>query len=613
MRQPKAAAWMILDIGCSGWRYALVAFTANVISALFEGCTLGILTLSLRVLSVSSNASLQTSLGGFGNWLDGLQLGMGREHLFLSLVLLAIGAQILRSAFQFAAEAASVRLQVAAQAEGYRRIFTRILRLPFPRVISYRLGDLTDYLSQARCLHDVFGRLNELARTIFLVLVYTLLLLWLSWPMTLAVLVVYWCVSHLFRRIMTAVVRHAASYTQTAVALSQKTTESLQAIRLLHAFARQEETIRSVHELTQKGVSSRRKATLWANTVEPITDVFTVFGAAVFLVAGYVLLAARGVSTLPNLLAFLMALYRLMPRLRSIHAGLAVLASLTPNLSRMEEILSQDENDRNKEENLVFPGLRVAIEFRQMVLNYRPGEPPAVIGLTFQVPKGSFTALVGASGAGKSTIVDLLLRLFDPTSGQIVIDGVDLVRYDRVSWRNRLGVVAQEPFLFHSSIRENIAFGKPQATMKEIIAAAQEAYADEFIARLADGYETVVGDRGHRLSGGQCQRIALARALVRQPDILILDEATSNLDSESERLIQRSLNEQRGTRTILAIAHRLSTIADADQILVLAQGRLVEQGTHPELLQRNGIYARLWRLQSEGREAAWPVEEMKLL
>jgi ATP-binding cassette subfamily B protein/subfamily B ATP-binding cassette protein MsbA len=247
----------------------------------------------------------------------------------------------------------------------------------------------------------------------------------------------------------------------------------------------------------------------------------------------------------------------------------------------------------------VFPGLRQAIELRGVTLRYHPEEAPAVAEVSCTVPQGKFTALVGISGAGKSTVADLLLRLFEPTAGAVLVDGVTLKSFSPTSWRARVGVVSQETFLFHASVRENIAFGKPDATLEEVVAAAKQAYADEFIRRLADGYETVIGDRGYRLSGGQRQRIALARALIRQPELLVLDEATSALDTESERFIQQAMEGQRGKRTLLVIAHRLSTITGADQILVLDAGRVVEQGTHETLLAHEGIYARLWRLQSE--------------
>jgi len=205
---------------------------------------------------------------------------------------------------------------------------------------------------------------------------------------------------------------------------------------------------------------------------------------------------------------------------------------------------------------------------------------------------------VGSSGAGKSTIADLLLRLYDPSGGSIVADGKAINDYSLSSWRQRLGVVSQDTMLFTNTVRENIRFGRADAADADVEAAARLANAHEFIAALPDGYDTVVGEGGHGLSGGQRQRLALARAIIRQPEILVLDEATSALDSASEELIQKALEAFSRERTVLVIAHRLSTISRADQILLVEGGRVVESGKHQELLDRDGHYARYWRLQS---------------
>jgi ATP-binding cassette subfamily B protein/subfamily B ATP-binding cassette protein MsbA len=205
---------------------------------------------------------------------------------------------------------------------------------------------------------------------------------------------------------------------------------------------------------------------------------------------------------------------------------------------------------------------------------------------------------VGESGAGKSSIADLLIGLYEPTSGQVLVDGLALQSYSLESWRKGLGVVGQDTFIFNQSILENIRYGLPQATADEVRDAAHLAQADGFISSLPQGYDTVVGERGYRLSGGQRQRIALARAILMQPEILILDEATSALDSQSERLVQEALNQFERDRTVLVIAHRLSTIVRADQIIVLEKGQVVEQGNHQELLELDGKYAHYWALQS---------------
>ncbi|MBD0263247.1 MAG: ATP-binding cassette domain-containing protein, partial [Tolypothrix sp. Co-bin9] len=217
------------------------------------------------------------------------------------------------------------------------------------------------------------------------------------------------------------------------------------------------------------------------------------------------------------------------------------------------------------------------------------------------LPRGTTLALVGGSGAGKSTLADLLPRFYDPISGNITIDKIDLRDFNLTSLRKAMGIVSQDTFLFNDSVRNNIAYGKPEATEDEVIAAAQRANAYEFISKLPEGFETMIGDRGVMLSGGQRQRLAIARALLQNPEILILDEATSALDTVSERLVQAAIDDLSRDRTTLVIAHRLSTVQKADQIAVLDQGSVVEIGTHQELLSKNGYYSRLYSMQFSDR------------
>ncbi|HEY8391632.1 MAG TPA: ABC transporter ATP-binding protein [Capillibacterium sp.] len=264
---------------------------------------------------------------------------------------------------------------------------------------------------------------------------------------------------------------------------------------------------------------------------------------------------------------------------------------------RLFEILDHQEDLQDKPDAVVLPEIRGEVEFVNVNFGYRPGQE-ILSGINLKVAPGEVVALVGPSGAGKTSLVNLIPRFYVPTSGAVLVDGYDVRDVKIASLRRQIGLVPQETILFGVSIRENIAYGKPDATEEEIINAAKMANAHEFISALPDGYQTLAGERGSQLSGGQKQRIAIARALLRNPRILILDEATSALDTEAERLVQEALERLMKGRTTFIIAHRLSTVQGADKIVVLSHGRIVEVGTHAELLQARGLYAKMY---GEGR------------
>ena len=243
------------------------------------------------------------------------------------------------------------------------------------------------------------------------------------------------------------------------------------------------------------------------------------------------------------------------------------------------------------------------ISFENVYFGYKAYNP-VLKNISFEIKKGEMIGIVGHSGSGKSTLINLIMRLYDPTGGCVRIDGVDLRDISQNSLRSQVGVVLQETFLFNGTVLENIRYAKPDATFEEVVRAAKIANCHEFITRMPDGYETMVGERGYSLSGGERQRVAIARAILHDPKILILDEATASLDTQTEKLIQDALNKLIEGRTTIAIAHRLSTLAGADRLIVLDKGRLAEMGTHNELLAHKGVYYRLVMAQRQTAKLA---------
>jgi ATP-binding cassette subfamily B protein/subfamily B ATP-binding cassette protein MsbA len=387
--------------------------------------------------------------------------------------------------------------------------------------------------------------------------------------------------------------------TQAGVRINKEIIETIQALRLIHTFGRQRKAIAQVNQLLGEVVPLLQKQQLLTKVTQPINQSLTIGTVGILLILGFIILSSGEALVIPTLFTFIAALNRLSGQLGGFANVFNGFAGNSGKMERLNEILIDEDKEWTRFEGKVFKGLTDQIQFREVSLQYFSDQAPALQHLNFKMPRGSVTALVGGSGAGKSSIADLLTGLYEPSQGKILIDGVDLQQYSLVSWRERLGVVSQDTFVFNDAIMNNIRYGKPEATEGEVIAAAQAAQAHDFIKALPQGYETVVGERGYRLSGGQRQRLALARAILKQPEVLILDEATSALDSQSERLVQQALAMFQEDRTVLVVAHRLSTIVNADQILVLEQGEIVERGTHQELLSRGGHYAHYWHLQGK--------------
>jgi len=291
----------------------------------------------------------------------------------------------------------------------------------------------------------------------------------------------------------------------------------------------------------------------------------------------------------------MIVMYDPVKKLSRIHLGIQ---QASASADRIFEIVDMPLAVREAPDAAPFSGEVQSIMFRDVRFSY--GDENVVDGINLDVSAGECIALVGSSGSGKTTLVNLLPRFFDVTEGELLVNGVDVKHLTLTSLRNLIGIVTQETFLFNRTVRENIAYGNPDASDAEIQEAAQRAHAHDFLLQLPDGYDTVIGERGTRLSGGQRQRLAIARALLCNPPILILDEATSALDTESERHVQAALDELMAGRTVFAIAHRLSTIQHADRILVLKGGKIVEEGGHQELLDRGGEYKYFYDLQFSG-------------
>jgi ABC-type multidrug transport system fused ATPase/permease subunit len=429
----------------------------------------------------------------------------------------------------------------------------------------------------------------------FTIVAMLVVMLWLNWDFTLIAVAITPFMLLLVSRFKKTVKKATHEVRKEQSRIVQVVEQGLQSMRVTKAFGRQALAEAQLAEVSQATVIASLKARRIKAMLSPIVAVTVSLCTAFVLYRGSALIIA-GAMTAGGLTVFLSYLSKFFKPVQDLATMTNTIAQAAVGVDRIRAILDADTVIPQRPDAREPQALKGEIEFQNVAFSYTD-EAKVLTDVSFSVKAGQMVGVVGPTGCGKSTIVSLIPRFYDPTGGSVKIDGVDLRDYKFLPLRDQIGYVLQETILFAGSVRDNIAYGKKDVTQEQILEAAKLANADEFIQRMPHGYDTLVGERGDTLSGGQRQRIGIARAIVRNNPILILDEPTAALDTESEQLVMEALERLMKGRTVITIAHRLSTIRDADKIVVLKGGVVAEEGTHDELLARNGVYAELYKIQ----------------
>jgi subfamily B ATP-binding cassette protein MsbA len=427
-----------------------------------------------------------------------------------------------------------------------------------------------------------------------------ILLVVISWKLALVTCLFLLFMSQVIQKLTKNAKTLGSEATAANAKLSQTSVEMLHGLRLIRAFGNERHEQDRFDAASQEVSRAFWKMERTCALVQPLSEVMI----APLLLGILVVATIHNPAQLASSVTFLVLLYRLHPRVKQLDADRVALNALSASIEEIRVLLDKADKPYIRSGRRLPQTIIHGISFGNVSLRYASGTRLALSNVECTINIGETTALVGPSGAGKSSLISLICRFYDPTSGSVLVDGNPLPEIDLAWWRNQIGVVSQDVFLFNATVAENIRYGKLYASRAELLEAARRAHALEFIENLPNGFDTILGDQGIRLSGGQRQRLALARAFIRDPQILILDEATNSLDLISEEVVQDALEEFGRGRTIVMIAHRISTIERASKIIVLDGGKIVETGSTEELLQHSGLFARLYALQQPAHARA---------
>ena len=594
-------------------RYIGWAIVLNVLSAIFNVFSF---TLLIPILNILFKTGENTQVYHFMEWGSGSlkEVAVNNFYYYVTQMIETHGPQMtllfmglflafmtmLKTSCYFGSSAIMIPLRTGVVRDIRVMVYSKVMHLPLGFFSEERKGDIIARMSGdvGEIENSITSSLDMLLKNPILILLYFSTLIVTSWQLTLFTVLVLpgmgWLMGKVGKKLKRKSLEAQGKWSDTMSQLE----ETLGGLRIIKAFIAEDKMVDRFKQCSDELRDATNKVAIRQSLAHPMSEFLGTLLIVLVLWFGGLLILGDGTSMEASTFIFYMViLYSIINPLKDFaKAGYNIPKGLA-SMERVDKILKAENPIKEPVNPLPLHGMNDRIEFKDLSFSY-DGKREVLKHVNLMVPKGQTIALVGQSGSGKSTLVDLLPRYHDVQLGEITIDGVNIKNFRIHDLRALIGNVNQEAILFNDTFFNNIAFGVENATMEQVVEAAKIANAHDFIMETELGYQTNIGDRGGKLSGGQRQRISIARAIVKNPPILILDEATSALDTESERLVQEALERLMKTRTTIAIAHRLSTIKNADEICVLYEGEIVERGKHEELLEKNGYYKRLNDMQS---------------
>jgi subfamily B ATP-binding cassette protein MsbA len=582
----------VLDLLRPYKKYIALLFVLSLFAAAFDGISIGMLVPLLGgIQQITNYSQLPEVLQSLVKIFSGYPI---EKQILLSLILVVLALvlkNLVLAVFYYLTYWLTARL-----IENLRvRVVNTLMAVGIGFYNNVKTGDLVENIIYNTAITDeIFKKTTDMVNHLMSFFIFLALLVVFSWKLTAVTIVLSAIIAFGVSIYIKKISFYGLKMIDSGRELTASLHENLSGIQVIKSFTKEREQTIKLGSRIHRHAANQLNLNFSSFMVHVITEALGVVAIGILFLIAIKSSDMDYRLVLTQMLPFVYILARMLPLIKQINQARGIIVGRLPALDAVYDLTRLDNKPVLRDGDKPYTGLRKGIRFESVTFAYNGGEKAALTDAGFFIPKGKTTAIVGKSGAGKSTIINLLLRFYDPQKGDIFIDDEPLRNMAVESYRRNIGIVSQDTFIFNDTVRSNIAFGLTGEPSDEVITdAARRAGADEFISELPKGYDTILGERGIRLSGGQRQRISIARAILKNPEILILDEATSSLDTRTEELIHMAITELSRNRTVIIIAHRLSTIKNADQLIVLKDGRVSETGSETELMERRGEYYEL--------------------